>query len=63
MKVGQYIKINKRSVVGKNGKANLVPAKESRQRVIAVYLSGKVQTETGDVWMPTKTTRGWVGAY
>lgn len=64
MKVGEYLIVNKRSVVNENtGVANLVAAKEVRQRVVAVYRHGAVRTETGDVWMPFQTRKGMVGGW
>ncbi len=62
--VGDTILINKRSVANENsGIANLMPAKEVRQKVVVKYLHGAVQTETGDVWMPHLTRKGWVGGW
>jgi len=64
MKVGQFLIVNKRSVVNpKTGRCELIPAKLVRQRVEAVYHHGAVRTVTGDVWTPVLTRMGWVGAY
>jgi len=64
MRVGDTLIVNRRSVVNPNtGVASLVPAKEVRQKVTHVYHHGAVMTETGDVWMPLKTRKGWVSGW
>lgn len=48
------ILVNKRSMLDKNGNAEIMPAKHLIQRVVATYPDGRVKTSSGDVWVAKK---------